>query len=171
MLGGWPATVDPIQLADKGERLTAETPVGSLSRLAEACLDPEGSVMIDLSFERSGGDGLRIMRGTVRARVRLTCQRCLEPMEADLRAEPYLVLLRPGEHPELVEAGEARVFDRPVPLSELVEDELLLVLPMVPMHARDRCPAGKAVRDGSDKRDAGRPNPFAILGSLKRPDR
>jgi uncharacterized protein len=171
MLGGWPATVDPVQLADKGERLTGEASVKSLSRLAEVCLDPDGSVMIDLAFERSGGDGLRIMRGTVQTRVRVPCQRCLEPMDVDLRAEPSLVLLRPGEHPELVEAGEARVFERPVPLSELVEDELLLVLPMVPMHAMDRCPARNAVGAGTHKREAGRPNPFAVLGGLKRRDR
>lgn len=170
-MGGWPATVDPIQLADKGARLTGEAPVKSLSRLAETCLDPSGSVMIDLAFERSGGDGLRIMHGTVQTRVRVTCQRCLEPMEVDLRAEPNLVLLRPGEHPEMVEAGEARVFERSVPLSELVEDELLLVLPMVPMHALEHCPAKDAVGSGTDKREVGRPNPFAVLDGLKRKDR
>lgn len=171
MLGGWPATVDPIQLADKGARVTGEALVKSLSRLAATCLDPNGSVMIDLVFERSGGEGLRIMHGTVHTRVRVTCQRCLEPMEVDLRAEPQLVLLRPGEHPELVEAGDARAFGRPVPLSELVEDELLLVLPMVPMHPLERCPARVALGRGTDKREEGRSNPFAVLDELKRKDR
>lgn len=170
MLGGWPATVDPILLADQGTRLAGEASLESFVRLAEACLDASGSVMIDLAFERSAGDGLRIMHGTIRTRVRLTCQRCLEPMDVDLQAEPNLVLLRPGEHPELVESGDARVFERPVPLAELVEDELILALPMVPMHALERCPAKGALGEG-DKREAARPNPFAVLGRLKGRDR
>jgi uncharacterized protein len=50
-------------------------------------------------------------------------------------------------------------------LQELVEDELLLALPIVPMHAE--CPEPLPRSETDHKRDAV-PNPFAVLASLRR---
>ena len=170
MLGGWTSTVDPIQLADTGARLSGELPLKGMARLIESCRDDEGSVDIDLQFQRGEGDGLRTMAGSIVARVRLTCQRCMEPMHVELRSRPRVLLLAPGEHEELLEAGDAIVVAQPVPLSALVEDELLLQMPMVPMHPADRCPV-KLARRGPQKQEQVRPNPFSVLEKLKQSDR
>ena len=169
MLGGWSSTVDPIQLADTGARLTGELPLKGMSRLVEACSDDVGSVRIDLQFERTRSDGLRTMSGTIAAQVHLTCQRCMAGMSFELEARPRLLLLRPGEHEDLLETGDAIVVEHPVPLSALVEEELLLQMPMVPLHPADRCPI--ETKSGAvQKKEEARSNPFAVLEKLKRTD-
>jgi uncharacterized protein len=130
MLGGWSSTIDPIQLADKGAHLSGELPLKGMSRLLDMCRDDDGSVSVDLHFERGSADGLR------------------------------------GEREDLLESGDALVVERAIALGELVEDELLLELPMVPMHAGSECPAG----DSASGRTARR-NPFAVLEKLKHTDR
>jgi len=75
MSGGWPSSIDPVQLAEKGTRLAGELTLAAMPRLLQACPHSSGSVNIDLRFERGDPDGLRIMHGTVRAIVRATCQR------------------------------------------------------------------------------------------------
>lgn len=174
MLGGWSSTIDPIQLADQGARLNGELPVKGLARLAEMCRDDDGSVRIDLQFERDPSDGLRTMQGTIDATVSVTCQRCMEGMALVLSVEPRLLLSRSGERDDLAESGNAVILDGPVTLGTLVEDELLLAMPMVPMHPIDRCPARERVQSpapaGAGSEEKKRANPFSVLGRLKRPD-
>lgn len=168
MPGGWSSLIDPIQLADKGARLSGALPLKGMRRLAELCLDDTGSVTIDLQFERS--HGLRMMHGTIDARVRLTCQRCMESFESDLKTRPRLLLLRHGERDELLGAGDVLVVEKPVAISAIVEDELLLVMPMVPIHPAENCPATPPT-DRSDEKEQTRPHPFSVLDRLKRTDR
>jgi DUF177 domain-containing protein len=174
MLGGWSSTIDPIQLADQGARLNGELPVKGMARLAEMCRDDEGSVRIDLQFERDPSDGLRTVRGTIDATVNVTCQRCMEAMALALSSRPQLLLLRPGERDDLAESGNAVVLDRPITLGMLVEDELLLTMPMVPMHPVDSCPGRELVESpaqtGSATGEKKPANPFSVLARLKRPD-
>lgn len=171
MLGGWSSIIDPIQLADKGARLSGELPLKGMSRLVEMCLDDDGSVRVDLQFERGASGGLRVVYGTLAARLYLTCQRCMERMAYELKSEPRLLLLRAGEREELLEIGEALVVERPVTLGALVEDELLLEMPMVPLHPLDRCPAAHATNRSEEREETIRPNPFSVLEKLKHTDR
>ncbi|MFQ5995930.1 MAG: YceD family protein [Acidiferrobacterales bacterium] len=165
MSSGLPATVDPISLADAGARLTGELPVKAMGRLRAMCLDDEGQATAELHFERSGDEGLRQMRGTITAEVHAACQRCLEPMTLVLKAEPSLVLVKPEERSDLLEQqSEVLVADKPISLSSIIEDELLLAMPMIPMHDVGECPAGKRFR--AQQRSSGE-NPFAVLNKLK----
>lgn len=169
MSGGWPATIDPVPLAEQGATLSGELPVTSMPRLAELCLDKRGSVIIDLKFGRDGVEGLRFMRGRVQAQIGVTCQRCLEPMTLTIEIKPDLIVLRPGERTELEEQDNAVVVARSMPLCTFVEDELLLALPMIPMHPLAQCPArdriGAKPKAPMTKQ---RVNPFAGLNALKR---
>ena len=109
-----------------------------------------------------------IMHGALRVRLQVTCQRCLEAMDLKLEAAPWLILQKSGERLERQE-GEADILvaDKPLSLSSLVEDELLLAMPMVPMHAPDQCPtkvrAASVTRAAPDQARRGRKNPFAVL--------
>ena len=169
MLGSWSSIIDPIQLADKGARLAGELPVKGLSRLAGMCADDAGSVRIDLAFERTPGDGLRMMHGVIAARIYLTCQRCMERLALELKSEPRVLLLRPGEREELLDAEEVSVIGQPLTLGTLVEDELLLEMPMVPMHPADHCPAGHLTNQAGP--EAAPTSPFSVLEKLKHRDR
>ena len=172
MLGGWSSTIDPIQLAEKGARLSGELPVKGMARLVEMCRDDQGSVRVDLQFERDPNDGLRSLHGTIEARISATCQRCMEPMTLLLSAHPHLLLLRPGERDDLMESGNALSVERPITLGSLVEDELLLSMPMVPMHPIEECHAQemrKPPRQQNRERDEEKNSakPFSRLAALK----
>lgn len=161
-MSGLPATIDPVLLADRGVRLTGSMPVSALARLAASCRKPQGKVEVDLAFERSGSGDLRRITGRLHAQVTVECQRCLQPMQIEVEAEPELIVLRPGEREDLVESeADTMVADRPVPLSQIVEDELLLVMPMYPMHPPGGCPDGA----GADQTDKGKP--FEALKELR----
>ena len=71
---------------------------------------------------------------------------------------------------QLDEEGEEDVLDSSAALDlrELIEDELILALPLVPRH--DVCPQPLAQADhGADADDIGsQAHPFAVLASLRR---
>lgn len=167
MKGSLPATIDPYLLAEKGARLRGALPVRQLRRLAELCLDDRGEVGIDLQFEPSGAHGPCLMRGALTATLRVSCQRCLQAMDIHLAIEPRLVLQR-ADAP--TDEGETLVVDKALVLSKLVEDELLLAMPMIPRHNLAQCPArslvsSSAPREGERRAKA---NPFSALAQRNR---
>lgn len=74
---------------------------------------------------------------------------------------------RSAEGYDALEVGE-----EPLDLLALVEDELLLALPIVPAHDPEVCqhPAGFVVEDEPESSEVEdkRPNPFSVLAQLKR---
>jgi uncharacterized protein len=164
MSSGLPATVDAIRLADTGTRLAGEIPLKAMPRLRSQCSDDQGKASVDLLFERSADQALRRIRGHISARVRVACQRCLEPMTLMLEAEPSLLIVKAEERQELLaQDTELVVAGKAVSLSELVEDELLLAMPMIPMHELSECPASASLQ----AQQRSQASPFAVLDKLK----
>jgi uncharacterized protein len=170
MSGRLPALIDPIRLADEGARLAGELPFSEFPRLragADAGSKAE-PVAIELAFERTV-QGVRLMRGRLHARLSMTCQRCLEPVTVELEANPFAELLRPGDRP-VGSSGDADalVVEGPLRLSEIVEDELLLVMPMVPMHDEGECvaPDVSAEPAAPDRKRS----PFSVLRERRAKD-
>lgn len=172
--GHLPASIDPIQLAERGARLTGTLPLKGMSRLAQTALEGSGDVFVDLAFERGEGENVLLLHGRLQVRLRVTCQRCLEAMDLELEAAPWLILLRPDARrvPREEDEPDTLVVDKPLALSALVEDELLLALPMVPTHEPSRCAArahmtggGRVEKTKPDEK--GRPSPFSLLYKLK----
>jgi uncharacterized protein len=113
--------------------------------------------------------------------VSLECQRCLQPMAHALTVARWLRFVADeDEAAQLDEESEDDVLALPrrLDLRTLLEDELILALPLVPRH--ERCPVplpAAANLDGLPQADddagAGpqrpaRPNPFAALAVLRR---
>lgn len=108
--------------------------------------------------------------------VWLTCQRCLEPMATPLQVDTRVRFVRGEDEAEkLDEQGEEDVMALPrqLDLAELIEDELILALPLVPMHAACSVPAGAGQPAGGEAGHDDPPppeHPFAALaGWRKRP--
>ena len=81
--------------------------------------------------------------------------------------------MRPGSRRDrLDDEPDILVVDKPLLLSALVEDELLLALPMVPTHELSECPAKAYVKKeldgGRHEADGEKKNPFAVLDKLKK---
>ena len=56
----------------------------------------------------------------------------------------------------------------PLILNDVIEDELLLALPQIPMHAEAQCPASKWLKQQhAETADETEENPFSVLANLK----
>jgi len=177
MSGGLPASIDLIRLADQGDHLSGIIPLNRMTRLLTGCRSDEGVVTVDLSFHYDGQRDMRTIIGAVETEISLNCERCLEPMTLLLRSEVNLLVLLPGQE-SLAETDDALIADGPVSLAELVENELLLALPMMPMHPMDQCSATNQVVEAGSGSSTAEPeqgdnkeSPFAELAKLKRSDR
>ncbi len=166
MLNSLPVIIDPIRLADEGARLVGDLSLKPMRRLAAVCLNADARISIDLQFGRSA-QKWRQMHGTITAMLQVACQRCLQGLVLELKAEPALILLQPHEREDMMpEEAESMVATKPVALAEIVEDELLLALPMIPMHAEQECAAYSPI--SKDSPATVESHPFARLRALKK---
>jgi uncharacterized protein len=165
-----PDRVDVGVLAADRVCLTRRYPVASLERIADALVSPAGEVEATFEFERLA-EGLAGCQLEVSTAVRLRCQRCLEPFEQLLRSRTKLAFVGSDEEAGRVPDGFEAVSagDGWIDLRELVEDELLLSLPIVALHGGDtRCAASSrpAAEDSGEEAAARKQRPFAQLQDL-----
>lgn len=101
----------------------------------------------------------------------LTCQRCLLPVDVPLSVDRSFRFV---QNEELAAAEDEQaeedvlVASRSFDLVELVEDELLMELPLAPRH--EACPEPvkmTAMDQDFDEASSRQENPFALLGKLK----
>ncbi len=101
----------------------------------------------------------------------LLCQRCLQPVlqQVQDKARFRLVEQEPGLTQQELEAeDEALCVQEPVDIQAIVEDQMLLALPLVPMH--EVCPQPIVVTglEAQPMDSPARVSPFAPLASLKK---
>lgn len=102
----------------------------------------------------------------------LTCQRCLEPVDEPLAIDRWFRFVADeaqAAHEDEEADEDVLALDPAFDLQALVEDELLLALPLVPRHAV--CPVAvrmEVVDPGFVQAEADKPNPFGALAGLKR---
>lgn len=160
--------LDALNLAAAAMVVEREFRLADFMRLVDRLAAPEGTAKARMAF-RSEGD---IPTGEleVRAEALLTCQRCLGPVLQRLESSSRLVFMEREDAPVPADHEAIPGDPRRVDLAGLVEDELLLSLPLVPMHgAGEKCTAqgSQVTRDTS----AGLPSqemrrPFAGLKEL-----
>ena len=163
-----PEIVDAWRWIAARRRIEGRVPLASLPRLRDGLLDPDGEVRFTLDFDR---DALQVPRVVLEAEAELPlqCQRSLQRFLFPVKVEQRLGLIRDeadeaalpeGYEPLLVPAdGQLR------PLG-LVEDELILALPVVPVRPGTDPVEG----DWAQAADApGLDHPFAALSALKKP--
>ena len=163
-----PELISPADLARRAATLSGSLSGAKMGRL-RAALEPGDCVVgVDLRFELDERERPCIL-GSVSAEVRLTCQRCLEPLGCVLASEVALTLVGSDREAAVVDSPNEplQVGEGCVSLSRIVEDELLLALPMFPSHARGSCGPPASRREGGPRASSARTNPFAVLENLK----
>ncbi len=164
-------------LAQDGVPLVASTLLQKLKRLAQETqgLQPDLSVQWEARAEfRSlpGADDEVWLHLQAKTSVPLTCQRCMGIVLAPLEVNQWYRFVA-TEDIAMAEDDQSEedllVMEPQFDLLALLEDELLMALPLVPMH--DSCPVAPMLRVGEadvvGASDA-KPNPFAALAQLKR---
>ncbi|MDT7834510.1 YceD family protein [Aquabacterium sp. OR-4] len=173
-----PLRLDVAAFAADGGALAGQWPGDSLVRLAESQSPPQdvplGEVRWQVQGERravAGGEAELWLALSADTRVWLSCQRCLQPFEVPLALARRIRFVRGEAQAEALDAeidDDVLALSRSIDLRELVEDELLLALPLVPRHSQCPMPLPMAADAASaDDAPAERANPFAVLQSLK----
>lgn len=166
-----PERVDPFRLAGNTRPLEGLLEMSCLPRLSAAGIVLAGPARGSLQFARERGGQVRVFGG-VQAELSVQCQRCLGPMTWSVDTAFEGLVLEEGRSIEElpVEVEPIVLEDGLISVWALVEDELLLAVPSVPMHAVDTCPDqplkefSQAEVDDLRKQED---NPFAALGALK----
>jgi uncharacterized protein len=158
-----PAVVDVWRMVSASRVFEGTLPLSAFPRLRGSLVDAEGECRYRLEFGQSGGQAF--VEVQAEGSLPLQCQRSLERYLQPVRVMQQLGLvtseaqesaLPEAMEPLLVpEGGEVRPAD-------LIEDELILALPVVPIDPAARLPDEVEQRGDEDK-----PNPFAVLRTLK----
>lgn len=157
--------VDSLGFALNHDTLSGAVEVAELSRLLDVLHSSTGA----LEYTLSGGvnqNGKPVLHCRVKGKLQLQCQRCLEGMEYMLDTQSELVLAR--DEAELLqldeqddEAADAILADAKLNVLALVEDEVLLDLPVAPRHPTGTCQVKARDSGGQES------SPFAVLAKLK----
>ncbi|MCL1634029.1 YceD family protein [Luteimonas sp. SX5] len=166
MSANLPEVLDAWRMVAARRSFEGRLPLASMGRLRDSLLDAEGEVAYVVEF---GTDSLQVpyVELQIDAALPLECQRSLQRYLEPVRIVQRLGLIRdeedeaglpPGYEPLLMaEHGELRP-------AELIEDELILAVPVVPVD-----PDSDAVQNDwpADEEEVKQANPFAALAALK----
>lgn len=167
-----PHRLDLLRFAESGGVLEGAWGAEAFPRMA-ADAPPTGAIAWSARGERrpvTGGPPETWLHLQARATVRLECQRCLGPLDEALTVQrSFRFVADEGEAERLDEASDDDVLALPprgrLDLLPLVEDELILALPLVPRH--ETCPEPLPL-PADEPEEAPVEHPFAALTALKR---
>jgi uncharacterized protein len=166
MRAGLPEWIEPVLLAERGARIAGTLALGRMERLAPLLAAAAGEAQVELAFAIDAR-GLRTVHGRVQAELALTCQRCLGvvtwPVDSAFELAVVASETEARRLPEGVEPLDCSA--GPVATAQLVEDELLLALPLVASHAETGCNAELA--RWQEEIPTAKANPFDVLQDLK----
>jgi uncharacterized protein len=147
-------TVDAMLLAARGATEVREFRVSELPRLSDLAVDEHAQARLSARFHLV--DARVGIVGRATANLKLVCQRCLGPVQVPVDDEFHVVLVASeGEIDQLPEAQDAVIADAiRLELSWLLEEQLLLALPLVPAHATSgECAQSRAVSKSDSAAD------------------
>ena len=164
-----PELLNFVQKADHGVEIRGVWPLQRMPRFAEMLHNAEGQVEVDLRFGRHGK--LRVVQGALKADLAVLCQRCMQAMSYPLHTQLNLALIKDDAQAEaLPEEFEPLLLEADdLNLPAMLEEELLLALPLVLMHEHD-CSDYLQQQAEQQKQDAAvaaeqkaKTSPFAVL--------
>ena len=176
----FPAQIEPFKWAEQGFKWSGTLPLSRFVRISREAVGSIDNQLINIDCKLSMDAYHRIawLDGSVDMKVPMECQRCLDTVELSFALDFHLALVddeslieRLDEDADFIVLGESEAttkgsYDAPATadLLSLIEDELLLLIPLSPRH--ESCehkhqPTQEEVVE--EKRD----NPFDVLVGLK----
>lgn len=193
-----PRKLDMLAFIESGEVLEGAMPITDLQRLAAGqAQDADPTQLPDVTWSAQGrlvrqrvGDPHLWLDLQARGEVAMECQRCLHAVVLPLSFERSIRFVKDEDAAAAMDADsddDVLALSRQFDLLELVEDELIMASPIVPRH--EKCPsdveslmsaqdevlppggtasADESAQGGAETSPGGKPNPFAVLASLKK---
>jgi uncharacterized protein len=162
-----PEHIDPYRYTEQRLTVQGSVNLAEMARLGSSLNSSEGHASVNLQFGIDS-QAAAFLKGHLEATLTLECQRCLLPFKYNIISDFILGIVKtvdeanalPGSYePVLVKAGE-------LALRELIEDELILNLPIIPKHEPENCKVKMTLSDSGWGQGEGK-NPFHVLETLK----
>ena len=161
--------IDSLDFARNGQKISGEVPVAELSRLLDVLENPQGI----LSYTVQGvvdKHGIPALDVSIHGNCQLRCQRCLNGLDYTVKLDTRLLLRDQASLDALGDsvADEEEEFDSiladaHLEVLDLLEEEILLSLPIAPKHELGACRATDSENARKEEQ-----HPFAVLAKLKR---
>lgn len=162
--------IDSLDFARNGQKISGEVPVANLPRLLDVLESPQGVLSYTVLgvVDKQGAPALDV---SISGSCRMRCQRCLNGLDYVIRLDTRL-LLRSQADLDMLDAsvadGDEEEFDsiladEHLDVLDMLEEEILLSLPIAPKHELGAC---QATESGNAQEE--RQHPFAVLAKLKR---
>jgi uncharacterized protein len=164
MLKRLPVFVEPLRYADEGKSLQGEMSIAEMDRLQALLSRNQAWVKININF---AVDELKnkFIQGQVQADLSLTCQRCLQSMTVSVTSDFLLgLVVNQKQADELSQEYEPMIVTaKSVKLAAIIEDELLLALPIAPAHSDPQCSTFGIEHTLVNEQELAGANPFSVL--------
>ena len=157
--------IDSLDFARNGRIIEADIPFAELSRLLDVLENPGGVLHYTLQGTLDGS-GQPVLDVSMSGRCKLLCQRCLNGLDYEIQHQTRLSLCDEAGLEALQgddEEPDSILADAHLDVLELLEEEILLSLPIAPKHELGACQATE-----SESMQKGERHPFAVLENLKR---
>lgn len=174
-----PDFIDPIAAVNHNKRFSGRVNQAKLPRLVEAVAEAEGDVLVDLKFYYDKAVKFPAFELIIEAPLRLECQRSLEIYMFDAKTSVKGVFTESmalvDDLPKEYEVYELDPDEDRISLLSMVEEELLLTIPMIPVNENanwvapinDDAQIEQQLKEDFNEVDS-KPNPFAALQTLKK---
>ena len=169
-----PKQLDLRGLAARGVHIEGTVSPEDLPRLADLgiAIADSGSAAFDFGRDE---EARYVVAVCVEAKVVMQCQRCLRDMEVPIKSASLMACVWTDEEAAALPATyEPLLVDDNADLSNIVEEEILLAIPLSPIHETEcksieQQAALEADAEGLEQvEDSGeRDSPFAVLKRLK----
>lgn len=162
-----PRYIDPLQLADKRAEFHGHMPLDGMGRLCPVLANDDSVLTINMFFGREGR--LAKIEGNIQTLLKLKCQNCLNALDLPVdHAFKLGILTSIDEVERLPNDYEPLLLETDkITLQELIEDELLLIVPEYPKHEYDCLSFNFENKIQTTDNLAHSENPFSILTKLK----
>ncbi len=163
-----PRFVDPRKFAQQGVSFEGVVASSDLERFAENAVEAAPEVRVKLAFDVDENRH-RVLNGQIHCQAQSLCQRCLEPVVYPVECAMNVAMVWDEEEAKQLPKGlDPWVLeeDGSVDIYPIIEEELLLALPMVAYHDHE-CIDKALYSCGTPVKSEPRENPFKVLEQLK----
>lgn len=167
MSNSMPGFVDPYKMAKKQQALQGTVAVASMLRVTKLLASDDGELAYSLLFDVDADDCCYIS-GKLEGKLLMNCQRCLQDFWHEIDCS-FKVSPVPNDEAakELASDYEPVIIeDAKLDPAELLEEELILVMPIVAMHHLNDKSCKETAKILEDKVQEST-NPFRVLQELK----
>lgn len=170
-------SINIIQFAKQEGQLQTTVPLAHMERLLRETLPTEQPVLVPIEArgwmqaDAAGAEEPWLHLHST-ASLRLTCQRCLQPVDVVMEVDRQFRFVATEELAEIEDEEseeDVLVISKTFSVQDLAEDEFLMDMPAIPMHAVCPQPVPMVAQDKDfDSGGEEKPHPFAVLQQFKK---